>query len=88
MTRFLPFLPVVVLILVAACAQQTITSPDLWDKPEATRLDFAQDRDHCLRGSIVSEIRQEEFGGSRKVHRVDREVFRACMNSRGCKIRR
>ncbi|MFQ5930411.1 MAG: hypothetical protein ACE5MK_11990 [Acidobacteriota bacterium] len=83
MSRFLWSLSLVGFILLGACAPQLMTSPDLWNKPGATRIEFVRERDQCLREAIVSEVRQEEFGGTRTVKRVDHRHFHACMKSRG-----
>ncbi len=77
--RLFWFLPLLVLLLLGGCGR--------WSKPGATRLEFAQDRYRCLQGAIVKEVRPEEFGRPRKVQRVDRELFRACMNFRGWELR-
>ncbi len=83
MSRFLWSLSLVGFILLGACAARLMTSPDLWNKPGATRIEFVQERDRCIREATVSQVRQEEFGDTRRVKRVDRELFRACLNSKG-----
>ena len=77
--RFFWFLPLIGLLLAGGCGQ--------WNKPGATRLEFAQDRYHCLQEAIVKEVRYEEFGPPRKIQRVDRGLLRACMNSKGWELR-
>ncbi len=66
------------LFLLEGCGQ--------WSKPGATRLELAQDRYQCLQGATVKEFRYEEFGRPREVQRVDRELFWACMNSKGWEL--
>jgi len=41
-----------------------------------------------VQGATVKEFRYEEFGRPREVQRVDRELFWACMNSRGWELYR
>ncbi len=67
--------PFIGLLLFWGCSQ--------WSRPGATRLDLAQGRYQCLQEATVKEVRYEEFSRPREVQRVDRELFRACMNSKG-----
>ncbi|MFQ5684992.1 MAG: hypothetical protein ACE5HC_17195 [Candidatus Binatia bacterium] len=66
------------LLLLGGCGQ--------WSRPGSTRLDLAQDRYECLQGATVKEVRYEEFARPREVQRVDRELFWACMNSKGWEL--
>jgi len=67
--------PLIGLLLLGGCSQ--------WRRPGVGRLVLARDRYECLQGASIKEVRVEEFGRPREVQKVDRELFRACMNSKG-----